>query len=126
MKGSGKRALRRQVADVLRKSCGAGVAAAALSLVSGCMVPSYHLPAGFSSSYQRQIYGMEPVPPDPNNLNLGMAAVETHAGIFYPTSAFHDSQSPSQQLADRKTTEPMLLETEKPKVAALPPISVAL
>jgi len=124
MTGSGKRALRRQVSNVLRKSCGAGVAAAVLSLVSGCMIPSYHLPAGFSSSYQRQLYGMEPVPQDPNR--LGMAAVETHAGIFYPTSAFHDSPSPSQQLVARKTPEPMLLETEKPKVTALPPISVAL
>jgi hypothetical protein len=65
---------------------------------------------------------MEPIPPDPNY--PGLASIETHAGIFYPTTAFHYSPSPSQQLADGKV-EPMLLPAEPPKaVAVLPPIVV--
>ena len=106
----------------LRTSCGAGLLAAALFL-PGCMIPSYHLPGGFSSSYQRQLYGMEPVPPDPST--QGLASIETHAGIFYPTTAFHGAASPSQQLADGKM-EPMLLPAETPKTtAALPPLNTS-
>jgi hypothetical protein len=98
---------------------GAGVLALVASLASwGCMIPSYQLPAGFSSSYQRQIYGMEPVPADSHA--LGMAAVETHGGIFYPTTAFRDSPSPSEQAENRKAIEPLLIgsDSSSPKQAA--------
>jgi hypothetical protein len=89
------------------------VLAAALVLASaGCMIPSYQLPAGFSSSYQRQIYGMEPVPADSHE--LGLAAVETHGGIFYPTTAFRETTSVSQRAEDRKAVEPMLLGSDSP------------
>jgi hypothetical protein len=121
MRGSGQRNLRRRASSVLRKACAAGVFAVAFSLAAaGCMIPSYQLPAGFSSSYQRQVYGMEPVPPDPNAQDL--ISIETHAGIFYPMTAFHDAPSPAQQMADGKTMEPMLLPTETPKTTALKPI----
>jgi len=75
---------------------------------AGCTIPSYHLPAGFSSTYQRQIYGMEPVPNDPPQ--LGMVAVETRRGIFYPTTVFHDSPTPAE-MANRPV-EPLLLEAD--------------
>jgi hypothetical protein len=90
------------------------VLAIVLTLAStGCMIPSYQLPAGFSSTYQRQIYGMEPAPPDPRV--LGLAAVETQRGIFYPTTAFHDQAAVSQQSEDRKAVEPFLLGSDTPQ-----------
>lgn len=120
MAAIGKRLSGWGIARRLHTWCGAGLLAAAVSL-SGCMIPNYQLPHGFSSSYQRQLYGMEPVPPDPSQ---GLVSVETHPGIFYPTTAFHYSPSPSQQMAEGKM-EPMLLPAEIPKTAAaLPPISL--
>jgi hypothetical protein len=74
------------------------------------MIPSYHLPAGFSSSYHRQIYGMEPVPADPQA--PGLAAIETRGGIFYPTTAFRDSKAPSEHAENQKAVEPLLLDSD--------------
>jgi hypothetical protein len=88
------------------------------------MVPSYHLPAGFSSSYQRQLYGMEPVPPDP--YAQGLTSVETHAGIFYPTTVSNESPFTSQPVAEAKKIEPMHLAAETPKPSPpLPAIVMA-
>jgi hypothetical protein len=96
------------------RSCGhACLGLAALLCLSGCMVPSYHLPAGFSSSYQRQLYGMEPVPPDPSA--QGLTALETHAGIFYPTTALHEAPFSTQQVTEAKKIEPMHLPPEPTK-----------
>jgi hypothetical protein len=87
------------------------VLALAVSISSaGCMIPSYHLPAGFSSSYHRQIYGMDPAPPDPHT--LGLAGIETHGGIFYPTTAFRESGSASEHAATQKAIEPLLLDSD--------------
>jgi hypothetical protein len=88
------------------------------------MIPSYHLPAGFSSSYQRQLYGMEPVPPDPYAHCL--TSIETHAGIFYPTTVSNQSPFPTQPVVQAKFIEPMRLPAEPlPKSPALPPIIMA-
>jgi hypothetical protein len=63
------------------------VAAALSTAGGGCMIPSYHLPAGYSSTYQRQIYGMEP-PPGNGPADPGIST-EARRRIFYapPTSA---------------------------------------
>jgi hypothetical protein len=90
---------------------GAGVLVVVGAMASaGCMIPSYHLPAGFSSSYHRQIYGMEPVPADTQA--QGLAAIETRGGIFYPTTAFHDSAATSQRAESQKAVEPLLLDSD--------------
>ena len=99
MRGSCHRAVGRRASCAHHFWGTPGVAAAAFALASaGCMIPSYQLPAGYSSTYQRQIYGMEPVPID--SRTLGLAAVETKAGIFYPTPNFRES-SPPTQLCER-------------------------
>jgi hypothetical protein len=77
---------------------------------AGCMIPSYHLPAGFSSSYHRQIYGMDPVPSDVHP--QGLTAIETRGGIFYPTSAFRETAAGSQRAESQKPVEPLLLEAD--------------
>ena len=83
------------------------------------MIPSYQLPGGFSSTYQRQIYGMEPVPID--SRTLGLAAVETKAGIFYPTPNFRESSPPTQLArANAKEVTPMALE--QPPAKPSPPL----
>jgi hypothetical protein len=87
------------------------------------MIPSYHLPGGFSSSYQRQLYGMEPVPPDPNA--QGLTAIETHAGIFYPTTVLHETPFSTQLVTEAKKVEPMHLPPEPTKpIAPLPAIVI--
>ena len=55
--------------------------------LSGCAVPTYHMPSGFSSTYQRQLYGMDPSPPP---VDGGLAAIATRPGIFYPETVFND------------------------------------
>src|SRR3984957_1179025 len=98
----------------------AGLATACLS--AGCIIPSYQLPAGYSSSYQRQVYGMDPVPID--SRTLGLAAVETKAGIFYPTLNFREASPPTQLAkANGKEVTPMSLEQPPAKPSpALPAI----
>jgi hypothetical protein len=96
------------------------VAAAAFALASaGCMIPSYQLPGGYSSSYQRQIYGMDPVPID--SRTLGLAAVETKPGIFYPTPSFGES-SPPTQLARSNAKEVTPMSLEQPPAKPSPPL----
>jgi hypothetical protein len=103
------------------------VALAMAGVSAGCVVPSYHLPAGFSSSYQRQLYGMDPGPPPQDG---GIAVIGTRPGIFYPETAFRDQpqifvdSSPSVHgLAG--SASPMVLGTDPlsppPKVAQKPP-----
>lgn len=112
------------IAKRLYTWCGVGLLAAVVSL-SGCMIPNYQLPHGFSSSYQRQLYGMEPVPPDP--YSQGLTAIETHAGIFYPTAASHEPAFTSQPVTQAKKVEPMHLPPEpRPKPAPLPTIVMAM
>lgn len=71
------------------------------------MIPSYLMPGGYSSTYQRQLYGLEPVPNDAPY--LGLAAVESRRGIFYPTSVFAETHMASESANDKKKTEPLLL-----------------
>jgi hypothetical protein len=91
---------------------------------AGCVVPSYHLPAGFSSSYQRQIYGMDPAPPPQDG---GIAVIGTRPGIFYPETAFRDPPRTCDEnaIAGRGPAVPMILGTDPlsppPKVAKKPP-----
>jgi hypothetical protein len=77
---------------------------------SGCAVPPYHLPAGFSSTYQRQVYGMEPVPDDPHY--LGMTAVDSRSGVFYPITAFHDQPTVAEKPQERQSLAPMFLGSD--------------
>ena len=125
MRGSGPQTWRGQISARFCACCRMSVAAAGLSLISGCMIPSYHLPAGFSSSYQRQLYGMEPVPPDP--CSQGLTSIETHAGIFYPTASAAESPFTSQPaVTQAKYLEPMHLPPEpQPKSPPLPQITMA-
>jgi hypothetical protein len=103
-----------------------GLTALAIASASaGCVVPSYHLPAGFSSSYQRQVYGMDPAPPP---VDGGLAAIATRPGIFYPATAFNDSPGTNDEgaIASRGAPRgPMILGTDPlsppPKVAQKPP-----
>ena len=83
------------------------------------MIPSYQLPGGYSSSYQRQIYGMDPVPID--SRTLGLAAVETKPGIFYPTPSFRES-SPPTQLARANPKEVTPMSLEQPLAKPSPPL----
>jgi hypothetical protein len=88
----------------------------------GCTVPSYHLPAGFSSSYQRQLYGMDPGPPPQD-----VASIDTRPGIFYPETVFRDPPRTCEggAIASRGPAGPMILGTDPlsppPKVAKKPP-----
>ena len=126
MRGSCHRAVGRRASCALRFWGAPGVAAAAFALASaGCMIPSYQLPGGYSSSYQRQIYGMDPVPID--SRTLGLAAVETKAGIFYPTLNFREASPPTQLAkANGKEVTPMALEQPPAKSSpALPAIVMA-
>jgi hypothetical protein len=80
---------------------------AALSV--GCQVPTYHLPAGFSSTYQRQLYGMEPA-----NVAVpeqGLAAIETRPGIFYPRSVYRESPAETRE-ARGEPIEPLFLGSD--------------
>ncbi len=100
------------------------LAALAMSCASaGCVVPSYDLPAGFSSSYQRQLYGMDPAPPP---VDGGLATIATRPGIFYPMTAFGDlpkTYDDNATVASR-APGPMILGTDPlsppPKVAKKP------
>ena len=72
------------------------IAAGLGALTIGCMVPAYRLPQGFSSSYHRQIYGMEPVVvggvPD-DQIPLYPAP-----GVFFPEKIpMHDPPAEVQQ-----------------------------
>jgi|GEM_PF-4360455 hypothetical protein len=99
----------------------AGLATACLS--AGCIIPSYQLPAGFSSSYQRQLYGMDPPPPP---VDGGLSALTMRPGIFYPETAFNDPPVAFDSNASRGVAPgPLVLGTDPlsppPKVAkALP------
>jgi hypothetical protein len=90
---------------------------------AGCIVPSYHLPAGFSSSYQRQIYGLDPAPPP---IEGGLATIATRPGIFYPETVFGDAPRSydDEAIASRRPDGPMILGTDPlsppPKVAKRP------
>jgi hypothetical protein len=87
---------------------------------AGCVVPSYHLPAGFSSSFQRQVYGIDPAPPP---VDGGLATIATRPGIFYPETAFGDPPRTYEEpgIASRRSDGPMILGTDPlsppPKVA---------
>jgi hypothetical protein len=91
---------------------------------AGCVVPSYHLPAGFSSSYERQIYGMDPAPPP---VDGGLAVIGTTPGIFYPETAFRDPPKTYDDpgLTSRSPAGPLVLGLDPlsppPKVAQKPP-----
>jgi hypothetical protein len=90
----------------------------------GCTVPAYHLPAGFSSSYQRQVYGMDPGPPPQDG---GIAVIGTRPGIFYPETVFRDPPRTCEEgaIVNRGPAGPMILGTDPlsppPKVAKKPP-----
>jgi hypothetical protein len=99
------------------------LALAALALAgasAGCFVPDYHLPAGFSSSYHRQIYGMDPAPPP---IEGGLATIATRPGIFYPETVFNDPPRTydEESITARRSNGPMILGTDPlsppPKVA---------
>ena len=90
---------------------------------AGCVVPDYHLPHGFSSSYQRQIYVMEPAPPP---IEGGLATIATRPGIFYPETVFND---PPRTFQDESITKcrpdgPLILGTDPisppPKIVKRP------
>lgn len=104
-------------------------ALATAGAATGCVVPSYHLPAGFSSSYQRQVYGMDPAPPP---VEGGLAAIETTPGIFYPVTAFRDPPRTCEDpgLASRSPTGPMVLGLDPlsppPKIAERPPFDISV
>jgi hypothetical protein len=97
---------------------------AACALFAGCMIPTYHLPGGFSGTYHRHLYGMEsapcadPLPPD--------VTTESRRAIFYPVNAFQDSrpgQTRQSAIAapprDPEGLEPMRLAPEAPKQTVL-------
>jgi hypothetical protein len=90
---------------------------------AGCAIPGYDRPAGFSSSYQRQIYGMDPAPPP---VDGGLATLATRPGIFYPETAFGDLPKTYDDtaIASRRPPGPMILGTDPlsppPKVAKVP------
>jgi hypothetical protein len=101
----------------------AWLALAAAGASAGCVVPSYHLPAGFSSSYQRQLYGMDPAPPP---VDGGLAVIGTRPGIFYPETAFRDQpQVFDESSPTSRVPGPLILGTDPlsppPKVAKKPP-----
>ncbi len=73
------------------------------------MIPDYHLPGGFSSTYQRQLYGMDSPPVDSSCCEL--ATLETRRGIFYTTNVFRDAPPNSTQQADR-SPQPVVLDTD--------------
>jgi hypothetical protein len=99
--------------------------ALAIAAPAGCgVIPGYDRPAGFSSSYQRQIYGMDPAPPP---IDGGLATIATRPGIFYPETAFNDPPRTVDHgaLADRGGPPgPMILGQDPlsppPKVVKLP------
>jgi len=82
----------------------------------GCMVPEYRLPQGFSSSYHRQLYGMDPVvvggiPEDQIPLN-------PPPGVFVPGKILmHDPPAEVQQ--------PERSSAKTPRVMIQPPQSGA-
>ncbi len=94
---------------------------------AGCIVPSYQLPAGFSSSYERQIYGLDPAPPP---VTLGVAAMTTNAGIFYPMTAFRDQPNTCGNANGNRPPGPMVLGLDPlsppPKVAERPPLDISV
>ncbi|HET6325333.1 MAG TPA: hypothetical protein VFG04_11710 [Planctomycetaceae bacterium] len=94
---------------------------------AGCIVPSYHLPAGFSSSYERQIYGMDPAPPP---VDGGLAAITTSPGIFYPMTAFRDQPNTCTNANANRPPGPMVLGTDPlsppPKVVERPPLDISV
>ncbi len=53
-------------------------------MAAGCMVPAYRLPHGFSSSYHRHIYGMEPVVI--GGIPEDQLPLEPAPGVFFPES----------------------------------------
>ncbi|MGE3315854.1 MAG: hypothetical protein AB7O26_12140 [Planctomycetaceae bacterium] len=72
------------------------LAASCAGMLAGCMVPPHRLPHGFSSSYHRNLYGMEPVvvggvPNDAIPLNHS-------PGVFFP-SRVHIDAPPSASVA---------------------------
>jgi hypothetical protein len=102
------------------------LALASVGAATGCVVPSYHLPAGFSSTYQRQLYGMDP---PPACVDGGLAAIQTTPGIFYPVTAFRDQPKAYDDSGVAKgPAGPLVLGQDPlsppPKVAVRPPFDV--
>jgi hypothetical protein len=100
------------------------LAMVAAAASAGCTVPSYQRPEGFSSSYQRQIYGMDPAPPP---VEGGLATLATTPGIFYPMTAFRETPKTydDSATASRGPAGPLVLGLDPlsppPKVAKQPP-----
>ena len=113
MKASSRGPSQHSAFTALSRCPGGSALAVVLTLVStGCMIPSYQLPAGFSSTYQHRFTEWNrPL----RSAALGLAAVETQRGIFYPTTAFRDPAPFSQQSEDRKAVEPFLLGSDSPQ-----------
>lgn len=97
------------------------LAACGALVVAGCMVPVHRLPHGFSSSYHRHLYGMEPVviggiPHDGIEPN-------TSPGVFFPArvqlSAPPSASTPDPSArADRKPVPFTISPPEQDKKAA--------
>jgi hypothetical protein len=87
-----------------------GLALAAMIASAGCMVPPYHLPAGFSSSYQRQLYGMEPV--GCSACDQGIASIETRPGVFFPTSVYREPTMIAIEQREKESMEPLFLDAD--------------
>jgi hypothetical protein len=82
-------------------------------IFTGCMVPPHRLPHGFSSSYHRQLYGMEPVviggvPDDSIPPN-------TSPGVFFPARVQLNAP-PSAS-----TPDPQARASSKPLPISIPP-----
>jgi hypothetical protein len=92
-------------------------AAGSALLLAGCMIPPHRLPHGFSSSYHRHLYGMEPVviggvPQDAYEPNHS-------PGVFFP-SRIELSAPPSASVAD-----PAAKKAAKPAPISIPPVQAA-
>ena len=128
MRGICQRALRRGASRAptpflcLAPPRGCVFAVACTLMSAGCIVPSYHLPAGFSSTYQRQLYGMEP-PTTPPTAPCDPTAIGMNSGIFYPTTAFREPPSVPAQATKKESMTPMFLGADPlspPKMAQRP------
>jgi hypothetical protein len=74
------------------------------------MIPAYHLPAGYSSTYQRQIYGMEPVVTDvPTPTGL---PTEARRRIFYAPPLSTDATATASKPPANMGLEPMTLGSD--------------
>ena len=62
----------------------------ALTPVPGCQVPSYRLPAGFSSTYHRALYGPRPDYPAVSTAEPGSAQSGLFSGYRTPLKIASD------------------------------------